>query len=96
MLSALYSTPIYSDNVARTLKAYAGGGGAKTGWYTTKNEILKIGQISSSQDGVVVSPEGVSKTHTAGHNNMPKIICGIDKSVNEPHVLENENCITSR
>lgn len=32
----------------------------------------------------MVSPEGVSKTHTAGHNNMPKIICGIDKSVNEP------------
>ena len=30
---------IYSDNVARTLKAEAGGGGAKTGWYTTKNEI---------------------------------------------------------
>ena len=26
---------IYSDNVARTLKSEAGGGGAKTGWYTT-------------------------------------------------------------
>lgn len=89
---------IYSDNVARTLKseAEAGGGGAKTGWYTAKNDILKVGQLSSSQDGIVVSPEGVSKTHTAGHNNMPKIICGIDKSVNEPQVLENANCITAR
>lgn len=28
---------IYSDNVARTLKSEAGGGGAKTGWYATKN-----------------------------------------------------------
>ncbi|WP_285945844.1 DNA (cytosine-5-)-methyltransferase [Thomasclavelia cocleata] len=87
---------IYSDNVARTLKSEAGGGGAKTGWYTAKNDILKVGQLSSSQDGIVVSPEGVSKTHTAGHNNMPKIICGIDKSVNEPQVLENANCITAR
>lgn len=33
---------IYSDNVARTLKAEAGGGGAKTGWYTTKNEITGL------------------------------------------------------
>lgn len=82
---------IYSDNVARTLKSEAGGGGAKTGWYIVKNDILKVGQLSSSQDGIVVSPEGVSKTHTAGHNNMPKIICGIDKSVNEPQVLENAN-----
>jgi len=87
---------IYSDNVARTLKSEAGGGGAKADWYTVKNDILKVGQLSSSQDGIVVSPEGVSKTHTAGHNNMPKIICGIDKSVNEPQVLENENCITAR
>jgi len=85
-----------SDNVARTLKSKAGGGGAKTGWYATKNEILKVGQISSSQDGVVVLPDEVLKTHTAGHNNMPKIICGIDKSINDPQILESANCITSR
>lgn len=65
---------IYSDNVARTLKSEAGGGGAKTGWYATKNEILKVGQISSSQDGVVVSSEGVVPTHTAGHGNTPKYV----------------------
>lgn len=65
---------IYSDNVARTLKSEAGGGGAKTEWYATKNEILKVGQISSSQDGVVVSSEGVVPTHTAGHGNTPKIL----------------------
>lgn len=33
---------IYSDNVARTLKSEAGGGGAKTGWYTIKNEITGL------------------------------------------------------
>jgi len=37
-------------------------------------KIIQVGQISSSQDGVVVSPEGIAKTHTAGHNNTPKII----------------------
>ncbi len=65
---------IYSDNVARTLKSEAGGGGAKTGWYTTKNDILKVGQLNSSQDGVVISPDGVTPTHTAGHGNTHKIL----------------------
>ena len=65
---------IYSDNVARTLKSEAGGGGAKTGWYATKNDILKVGQLNSSQDGIVISPEGVTPTHTAGHGNTHKII----------------------
>jgi len=37
-------------------------------------KIIQVGQISSSQDGVVVSPEGIAKTHTAGHSNTPKII----------------------
>lgn len=33
---------IYSDNIARTLKSEAGGGGAKTGWYKTKVGIRKL------------------------------------------------------
>ncbi|MEF9984193.1 MAG: DNA (cytosine-5-)-methyltransferase [Oscillospiraceae bacterium] len=33
-----------------------------------------VGRISSSQDGVVVSPDGLSPTHTAGHGNCPKIL----------------------
>lgn len=37
-------------------------------------EIIKVGSISSSQDGVVVDPDGVSPTHTSGHGNCPKII----------------------
>lgn len=65
---------IYSDNVARILKSEAGGGGAKTGWYATKNDILKVGQLNSSQDGIVISLEGVTPTHTAEHGNTHKII----------------------
>ena len=38
------------------------------------NNILKIGSVSSSQDGVIVSPTGVSPTHSAGHGNCPKIL----------------------
>ena len=37
---------IYSNNVARTLKSEAGGGGAKTGWYTMNNESI-TGLISN-------------------------------------------------
>lgn len=37
-------------------------------------KIIQVGKISSSQDGIVVSPDGIAKTHTAGHSNAPKII----------------------
>lgn len=33
-----------------------------------------IGKLNSSQDGVVVSPDGIAPTHTAGHGNCPKVI----------------------
>lgn len=65
---------IYSGNIARTLKSEAGGGGAKTGWYITKNDILKVGHINSSQDGIVILPDGVTPTNTAGHGNTHKIV----------------------
>lgn len=39
--------------------------------------VQKVGRINSSQDGVVVSVEGISPTHTAGHGNTPKILCGL-------------------
>ncbi len=37
-------------------------------------KILQVGKINSSQDGVVVSEEGISPTHTAGHGNTPKVL----------------------
>lgn len=36
-------------------------------------EVVVVGHISSSQDGVVVDRGGVSPTHTAGHGNCPKV-----------------------
>lgn len=41
---------------------------------TISSSVIKVGAVSSSQDGVIVSPEGVAPTHTAGHGNCPKII----------------------
>jgi DNA (cytosine-5)-methyltransferase 1 len=38
------------------------------------NRIKVVGRINSSQDGVVVSTDGIAPTHTAGHGNTPKII----------------------
>lgn len=62
-----------------------------------KSKIIQVGKLNSSQDGVVVSPDGIAKTHTAGHNNTPKIIqIGIDKSTNETMAIEKANCITAR
>lgn len=40
------------------------------------NKIMKVGVLSSSQDGVVVDERGLSPTHTAGHGNCPKVLTG--------------------
>ena len=58
----IYST----DGCSPTLNTCGGG--------SHEPKILQVGRINSSQDGVVVSEEGVSPTHTAGHGNMPKVL----------------------
>ena len=35
---------------------------------------LHSGRVNSSQDGVVVSADGISPCHSAGHGNQPKVI----------------------
>ena len=78
-----------SDGCSPSLNCCGGGG--------LEPKIVQVGKLSSSQDGVVVSPDGIAKTHTAGHNNTPKIIqVGIDKSINETRFIENANCLTTR
>ncbi len=58
---------IYSDKgIGPAIDTYQGG--------NRMPKIIQVGRINSSQDGVVLSPEGISKTHTAGNNNCPKII----------------------
>jgi hypothetical protein len=41
---------------------------------TSKSEV--VGRLNNSQDGAVVSVQGVALTLTAGHGNCPKIISG--------------------
>lgn len=41
---------------------------------TTSMKVQLVGKVNSSQDGVVVSVDGVAPTHTAGHGNCPKIL----------------------
>ena len=59
--------PTRGEGIAFTLKT-SGGGRADD------NYIINVGRINSSQDGVVVSADGIAPTHTAGHGNTPKII----------------------
>ena len=52
--------------------------------------VKKIGVLNSSQDGVVVSPDGIAPCHTAGHGNTPKVL------VPEPTVKQIGNCCPTR
>lgn len=38
------------------------------------SEIMVVGKVNSSQDGMIVHPDGIAKCLTSGHNNCPKII----------------------
>lgn len=38
------------------------------------NEIIKVGKVNSSQDGLIVDINGISPTHTSGHGNCPKVL----------------------
>lgn len=37
-------------------------------------KIIQIRQVNSSQDGTIISPDMIAKTHTEGHGNAPKIV----------------------
>ena len=53
------------EGLSSTLRTCSGG--------NCMPQILQVGSLSSSQDGVVVSANGIAPTHTAGHGNCPKI-----------------------
>lgn len=36
--------------------------------------VIRMGSVNSSQDGVVVHPDGISPCHVCGHGNTPKIV----------------------
>lgn len=54
------------------------GGGSLRNKDCTRTEggrhVCQVGRVNTSQDGVVVSRDGLSPCHTAGHGNEPKII----------------------
>ena len=59
---------VYSDDgLAPTISTKPGGN------TEPKVSIKIIGEISSSQDGKILSTDGIAKCHSAGHNNNPKI-----------------------
>ena len=63
-----------------------------------ENAVKQVGNISAStgawnnpQVGRVYDPNACS-----GGGHEPKVLCGCDKSYNNPKLIENANCITSR
>lgn len=54
------------DGCSPTLNTCGGG--------SHEPKILQVGKLNSSQDGIVVSDEGIAPTHTAGHGNMSKVV----------------------
>lgn len=55
-----------ADGISPTMDTCSGG--------NRMPKVVVVGKINSSQDGVVVSAEGIAPTHTAGHGNTPKIL----------------------
>ncbi|MDR6884888.1 DNA (cytosine-5-)-methyltransferase [Bacillus sp. 3255] len=70
------------EEIARTLKAEAGGGGAKTGWYTVKEQFEPKIKVAGSleyygndQMNRVYDVEGLAPTLTTRHTgNEPKVL----------------------
>lgn len=59
---------VYSgDGLAPTISTKPGGN------TKPKVSIKIIGEINSSQDGKILSTDGIAKCHSAGHDNNPKI-----------------------
>lgn len=59
---------VYSgDGLAPTISTKPGGN------TEPKVAIKIIGEINSSQDGKILSTDGIAKCHSAGHDNKPKI-----------------------
>lgn len=44
----------------------------------TTSSVVIMGTINASQDGTILSPNGISDTHTSGHGNCPKVLCVVD------------------
>lgn len=70
-----------------------------------ENAVKQVGNISdcngnwkNPQVGRIYDPDGCSPTLNTcgGGSHEPKIVCGIDKSINDTKQIEYANCITAR
>lgn len=99
------------DDFCRTIIGGGGSGGYHAGnepkvlVHQFENAVKQVGNISdcngnwkNPQVGRIYDPDGCSPTLNTcgGGSHEPKIICGIDKSVNDTKQIEYENCIAAR
>lgn len=99
------------NDFCRTIIGSGGSGGYHAGnepkvlVHQSENAVKQVGNISecngnwkNPQVGRIYDPDGCSPTLNTcgGGSHEPKIICGIDKSVNDTKQIEYANCITAR
>jgi hypothetical protein len=62
---------------ATTSRQMTGGGNCLCNKNGTRQpsgrQLFQVGRVNSSQDGLVVSSDGIAPCHSAGHGNTPKI-----------------------
>lgn len=99
------------DDFCRTIIGGGGSGGYHAGnepkvlIQQSENVVKQVGNISdcngnwkNPQVGRIYDPDGCSPTlNTCGDgSHEPKIVCSIDKSINDTKQIEYTNCITTR
>lgn len=99
------------NDFCRTIIGSGGNGGYHAGnepkvlVNQSENVVKQVGNISdcngnwkNPQVGRIYDPDGCSPTLNTcgGGSHEPKIVCGIDKSVNDTKQIEYANCITAR
>lgn len=100
------------DDFCRTIIGSGGSGGYHAGNepkvivnLQSENVVKQVGNISdcngnwkNPQVGRIYDPDGCSPTLNTcgGGSHEPKIVCGIDKSINDTKQIKYANCITAR
>ena len=100
------------NDFCRTIIGSGGSGGYHAGnepkvlvQTQSENVVKQVGNISdcngnwkNPQVGRIYDPDGCSPTLNTcgGGSHEPKIICGIDKSINDTKQIEYANCVTAR
>lgn len=95
----------FKNDVIGTLRTIDSCGDKRVIEIVNENVVKQVGNISdcngnwkNPQVGRIYDPDGCSPTLNTcgGGSHEPKIVCGIDKSVNDTKQIEYANCITAR